>query len=278
MVNDSSSSRDKFENLIRWRLRKDHWAYVTEAEARVINVSSKNDVGLTSLLKPNLPVNVSPQALKNLFKVIASDALDHIVRPKIAIDFATLIVALANNYTIVSRIEKILEVAIAGCEQKAMNKESEFLLSVLYDERGHSELIEKDLKGLGINCNKLMSGTQRSAAEALVLLLNELAQGREPFALLGVGFLLESNALSLDDDFFRQYEFLVPEIGKAKAFFNIHSALGEEREHFERLLLFLTRLEVPRLRAVISAYQQAVDILATYPNPSLLVGIDSLKA
>jgi hypothetical protein len=210
--------------------------------------------------------------------VIASDDLDHIARPKSAIDFATLIVALANNYTIVSKIEKILEVAIGGCEQRAMNKESEFLLSVLYDERGHSELIEKDLKGLGINRDKLMSGTQRSAAEALVLLLNELAKGREPFALRGVGYLLESNALSLDDDFFRQYEVLVPESGKAWAFFNIHSALGEEREYFERLLLFLTRLEGPRLRAVVPAYQQAVDILATYPNPSLLVGIDSLKA
>ena len=271
-------SNNKFEALIRWYLGNNRWGYVTDHESRIINISSFKKAPTSELLVANLPETIFPGALKNLFELIENDSTDHFNEKKIVLDKASLLVALANNYTIVSNIENVLEVAIARCDQESMHTESVFLTRILTDEQGHNQLIENDVKGLGISLSKLMAGTQRNAAEALVALLGRLARGREPVAVLGVGYLLESNALTLDKKFFRSYELLVPEMKQAQSFFNVHSASGEEAKHFDLLLSFLISLETKQLEAVISAYEQAVKILAEYPSPSLLADVKLLKS
>ena len=168
---------------------------------------------------------------------------------------------LESNYVIVAAIEEVLQTAIHSASRVNKTHLVSFLSEIYQSEQGHSSLIEDDLEALGVS--QVGTHTESNLAGAFRVrdLLRQLASSKDPQAILGVGYLLETNALAINQLFLDELLRVVPEAVTAISFLQTHSGVGVEADHVADLLEFISVEPIVSRLEIISACEQAAQIV-----------------
>ena len=249
----------KFSSLSRWRLLDGRWVFATSNEVKVLTVREPQTYGCAPL-ETYLPAVASANDTNNLLQGIIGAYLSS--EPPIPpCNKEQYIAMLASNYVIVSAIEEVLQTAIHSASRENQTHLVSFLSEVYQSEQGHSSLIESDLEALGISHAAAQSESNLAGACAMRDLLLQLASSREPQSILGVGYLLETNALAINQLFLDELLHVVPDAVTAISFLQTHSGVGVEVDHVADLLEFISLEPVVRRLEIVSACERAAQII-----------------
>ncbi len=231
-------AKEQLDELLRFQLSDGRWVFATSAEARILSLQSRNGVEGSPLLQPHFPSTTNFVQIKHLLNGVIGAYLPErfISSPATEEDYLVL---LANNYVVVSGIEAILKRAVVNARRRYQQHLADFLTEVYNQERGHALLIERDFLNLGVTFAEVSARSDLTVANRLLGLLSEFSSGEVPQSILGIGYLLETNALTVGQDFIEGTVKRHPKVRSAMSFLRTHSAIGAEPEHVERLLQFV---------------------------------------
>lgn len=252
---------DKFENLLRWPLADGRWVFATAKETRVLSVRPGDNSPSPAVLGKHLPLTTTVDQIEQLLDgVIGAYLPDRSsTAPKSVHDYLTM---LASNYVVVGGIEKVLAEAIQSAQDSSQPNLADFLRRIYSEEQGHSSLIERDFQNLNVSVSEFSQYINLELAHKLAGLLLEFARCETPQAILGVGYLLETNALMFDMAFLEEIERDLPEVRDAMTFLYTHSAVGSEPEHLASLLAFIAQESKLSQSHIIRSCERAATLLA----------------
>lgn len=250
---------EKFSSLSRWRLFDGRWVFATSNEVKILVIQEPKTLG-SAPLETFLPPVASADETNNLLQGIIGAYLSS-EPPLPPSSKEHYIAMLASNYVIVSAIEEVLQTAIKSASSRNQTHWVSFLKEIYQSEQGHSRLIENDLEELGISNAQIHSESNLAGARALHDFLRQLASSREPQSILGVGYLLETNALTINQPFLDELLRVVPEAGAAISFLHTHSGVGVEADHVADLLEFISLEPVVSRLEIFSACERAAQII-----------------
>ena len=250
---------NKFSSLSRWRLLDGRWVFATSNEVKVLTIQEPKTYGCAPL-ETFLPSVSSANETNNLLQGIIAAYLPP--EPPLPPGSKEQYIAmLSSNHVIVSAIEEVLQTAIQSASFGNQTHLVSFLSGIYQSEQGHSSLIESDLEELGVRHTEIRSGSNLAGACAVRDLLRRLASSREPQSILGVGYLLETNALAINQLFLDELLRVVPEAVTAISFLQTHSGVGVEADHVAHLLEFISLEPVVSRLEIISACERAAQIM-----------------
>jgi hypothetical protein len=249
----------KFSSLSRWRLLDGRWVFATSNEVKVLTVREPQTYGCAPL-ETYLPAVASANDTNNLLQGIIGAYLssEPPIPPSSKEQYITM---LESNYVIVSAIEEVLQTAIHSASRVNKTHLVSFLSEIYQSEQGHSSLIESDLEELGVSQVGIHAESNLAGAFAVRDLLRQLASSKEPQSILGVGYLLETNALAINQLFLDELLRVVPEAVNAISFLQTHSGVGVEADHVADLLEFISVEPVVSRLEIISACERAAQIV-----------------
>lgn len=254
-------AESKFENLLRWQLADGRWVFATAQEARVLSLHSSGKDPSSAILQAHLPLTTTIGEIEQLLDGVIGAYLPNRSNrlPKSLHEYLTM---LAGNFVVVANIEKVLAEAMQSALDSSQPDLADFLGRIYAEEKGHSSLIESDFKNLNISVLEFSHYVNLELAQKLADLLLELARCEAPQAILGVGYLLETNALMVDAEFLEDLERCIPEARDSMTYLYTHSAVGSETEHLASLLEFIAQDSKLGQLNIIRACERAAILLA----------------
>jgi len=250
---------EKFSYLSRWRLLDGRWVFATSNEVKVLAIQEPETLGRAPL-ETFLPPVASASETNNLLQGIIGAYLSP--EPPLPPGSKEQYIAmLESNYVIVSAIEEVLQTAIGSASRVNQTHLVSFLSEIYQSEQGHSNLIKRDLEELGVSHVEIHYESGLAGASAVRDLLRQLASSTEPQSILGVGYLLETNALAINQSFMDELLRVVPEAATAISFLQTHSGVGDEIDHVAELLKFISSEPVVSRLEIVSACELAAQII-----------------
>ena len=250
---------EKFSSLSRWRLLDGRWVFATSSEVKVLAIQEPETLERAPL-ETFLPPVASASETDNLLQGVIGAYLSP-EPPLPPSSKEQYIAMLESNYVIVSAIEEVLQTAIQSASLLNKTNLVSFLSEIYQSEQGHSSLIETDLEELGVSQVEIHAESNLVGACAVRDLLRQLASSDEPQSILGVGYLLETNALAINQLFLDELLRVVPEAATAISFLQTHSGVGVEADHVADLLEFISVEPVVSRLEMISACERAALII-----------------
>ena len=254
------SQKSKYDRLLRWRTKNGSVILVDAGEYRIMREPSKgllNKYSGHKLLSAFIPESVTAGDFLILLEQIVISYLPTF-KSQAPETISVYISSLLSNFVIVSQIEQILAKAIFNAQVIGDRRLESFLEKVLIEESNHADLIIKDLADLGVHRpREAIGGYEFDAAKSLLNCLESYVGGESLYGVVGVGFVLETNALSVDQQFFRGLEQLLGARSGAIRYFSEHSAIGAETEHFLDLCDFIAGTDPVNMPAIASGCEAA---------------------
>lgn len=252
--------------LLRWQLTDGRWIYANDKGYRCLAISPPRPPFEAVLIDGNNLQSAarSPQALGQLLGGIAEVCLPAESENPSALTFDQLLYILVSNYRITACISSVLQQAIHNAEINGHAQLSKALQWVLSEERGHDQLLLEDFRRLNVDIAAANELSDYAQAAAIEQLLKSCASKANPVSILGVGYVLERNAMAISavelSEINRCFaEAALTRCGAGAAsdvmlrssFFEVHSAAGAEAAHMATMHRFLASLENDDLAQVL---------------------------
>lgn len=134
------------------------------------------------------------------------------------------------------------------------------------EETGHDRLALSDLEALGYDAEALVAAERPRKAQVMVEALARIAEGAEPVQIFGYCYALERAALRIRRDTIQALESLLPEGRGATRCIRVHSAIGAEARHVERLVQSIAALPAADRILITRGVYQTTRVLASPPH------------